>query len=255
MLKVEAIQLRARGTISDTFVSVIACLFLSQRAARSQERMSEPSAQPSAPPASAITAPNAGGPTAEPNPTAPVATTVAATLSATPTLEPVAVARQPQPRAPAPSADDGRERTSAFYSNFRFGLSPGIFLSRNGGSPGLSVGGYMGYGFDTGSLIVVPGASAALMFASSRNIYSLVPEVRLVMPIGFVAPFVDAGAGPLFDRSPEGDKVVLGVRLGGGFSLHPSRSFALGLSASYLLVPARPQVAGLTIAPIIAFSL
>jgi hypothetical protein len=76
-------------------------------------------------------------------------------------------------RAAYAEEGEGRARAAAFYTGPRFGVAPGIFVS--GSRVGFSLGATFGYGVDTGSVIVVPGASAVGIFAGDSRLLALTP--------------------------------------------------------------------------------
>lgn len=157
-------------------------------------------------------------PSPNPEPTTPQEPTHAPELSA-PT----------QYREQASEEPSARDVTAAYYTGFRWGISPGVAFTNGNAAFVLSV--YLGYGFDTGSVILVPGVTLASIFTPNTFLYGT-PELRLVYPIGIFAPFVTGGVGPGFTTSPSQAAAVF--RVGGGFTLHPSAKFAVGVEGGYM---------------------
>ena len=143
-----------------------------------------------------------------------------------------------------------REQSAAYYTGFRWGISPGVAF-RSGGSAAFVLSVYLGYGIDTGSVIFVPGVTIASIFSPNTFIYGS-PELRIVYPIGIFAPFITGGAGPGITTSPASGAFVF--RAGGGFTLHPSAKFAIGVEAGYMAYAGGVTGGGPYISPIISFA-
>jgi hypothetical protein len=171
---------------------------------------------------------------------------------AAPESEPVAVPAPPRPTPEEPERSPGRDRVVAYNSGFRWGLAPGIFIPASGGSVGFSLSAHAGYGFDTGSVIVIPGATALGLFPKDGTVLAFVPGARLVLPIGFFAPFIEAGAGPGHVTKPSGTGAALSA--GTGFMVHPTDSFAIGAAGSYMKITGT-DVSVLSVGPILSLSL
>jgi len=165
---------------------------------------------------------------------------------------PVTVAAAPQPAPPEPEGPSGRDRVSAYNSGFRWGLAPGIFIPAGGGSVGFSLAAHAGYGIDTGSVIVIPGATALGLFPKGTTVLAFVPGARLVFPIGIFAPFVEAGVGPGHVTEPSGTGAALSA--GAGFMVHPTDSFAIGAAGSYMKITGT-DISVLSVGPILSLSL
>jgi hypothetical protein len=161
---------------------------------------------------------------------------------------------QPSPTTPAatpPAAEvpsPGRDRAAAFHAGFRWGLSPGAYVASNG-PVGFYMGARIGYGIDTGRLIVVPQVSLAAVFAKEAAASAIVGP-RLVYPISFFAPFVEVGAGPgvVFGEPSSTTGAALGG--GGGFTLHPTDTFAIGVQTAYMRIT-KTDVSVLSVGPIL----
>ncbi|MFO0664170.1 MAG: hypothetical protein U0174_09465 [Polyangiaceae bacterium] len=144
--------------------------------------------------------------------------------------------RAPELSAPSPYAESesdeppARAISAAYYTGFRWGLSPGVVFTSSG-SAAFALSIYAGYGIDTGSVIFVPGLTLASVFTPNTFLYAT-PELRVVYPIGVFAPFVTGGVGPGFTTSPS--QAALVVRGGGGFTVHPSAKFAIGIEGGYV---------------------
>ncbi len=121
-----------------------------------------------------------------------------------------------------------RELVVRHYTGLRWSIAPGaVFRS---GKAGFSLAGRLEYGVDTGSVIVMPGVSLAGYFLDP-NVYVGMPTVELILPLGPFAPFVEGGAGVGAVTQPS--QTSLAVFGGGGFVLHPTPSFVLGLEVGY----------------------
>jgi hypothetical protein len=145
----------------------------------------------------------------------------------------VTVSPNPLPRPPPepPKEPSGRDNVAAYYTGFHIGIAPGFLFPVNGGSAGFVLSGVLGYGVDTDSVIVVPEVPTSFIF-SDAFVWTLTPGAKLVVPIGWFAPYLGAGAGPGYVG---GDVKKWGAALRGtvGFTLHPTRRFAIGLGGQY----------------------
>lgn len=148
------------------------------------------------------------------------------------------------------SGPSGRDIVVAYNTGFQWNIAPGIFFP-SGGDPAFALSGMVGYGFDTGSVIVVPGVSAAAYFPTGTRILMALADTRVVLPIGHFAPFVRGGIGPghITDPSHTG----LALRGGGGFMVHFSMNFGLGVEALYQTITGT-GFQGLMIGPVIALA-
>jgi len=142
----------------------------------------------------------------------------------------------------------GRELVARRYTGLRWSIAPGaVFRS---GKAGFSLAGRLEYGVDTGSVIVMPGLSLAGYFLDP-NVYVGMPTVELVLPLGPFAPFVEGGAGVGAVTQPS--QTSLAVLGGGGFVLHPTPSFMLGLEVGYETIVGT-DFRVIILGPIFAFS-
>jgi hypothetical protein len=158
-------------------------------------------------------------------------------------------ANEPEAAAspPGEAAIAARELVAAYYKRLHWSISPGAVFGRD--KVGFSLAGRIQYGVDTGSIIVMPGLDLAGYFVDS-NVYVGMPMVELVLPLGPFAPFVEGGAGiGVVSQPSQASLAVLG---GGGFVLHPSPSFVLGIEGGYeTIVGTNFQV--IIVGPIFAF--
>lgn len=143
-----------------------------------------------------------------------------------PTVPPVDTAEEEAP--PAPRMSEGRLLVSLYNSGFQWGLAPGVVFSA--GKAGFFLGLRLGYGIDTGPVIVVPGVRLAGFFLDP-NVYLGMPVLKLIVPIDRFAPFVEGGTGVGHVSEPAGTGVAL--LGGGGFMVHVSPAFAIGAEANY----------------------
>jgi hypothetical protein len=122
-----------------------------------------------------------------------------------------------------------RDLTARRYTGLGWTISPGVVFEKNG-TAGFSFGAQVEYGIDTGSVIAMPGVSVAGYFAQP-NVYVEMPTMKLVLPIGALALFVEGGAGVGEITNPgQAAPALLGA---GGFTFHPGPSILLGLEAGY----------------------
>lgn len=191
----------------------------------------------------------------EPVPAAPPAPTSSPAPIAPPDEPAPAPIVAPPPPAEAedevPQMSEGRAIVVAWNTGFQWGLAPGVVFAS--GRAGFSLGVRLGYGIDTGTVIVVPGVRLSATFLDP-NIYQGMPVGKLVLPIDRFAPFVEGGAGLghiAGSDSPSATGAALYV--GGGFMIHFTRSFALGAEASYQTITGT-GFKGFGVGPIIAFA-
>lgn len=182
-------------------------------------------------------------PTSSPAPIAPPDEPAPAPIVAPP---PPAEAEDEVPRM-----SEGRAIVVAWNTGFQWGIAPGVVFAS--GRAGFSLGVRLGYGIDTGTVIVVPGVRLSATFLDP-NIYQGMPVGKLVLPIDRFAPFVEGGAG-LGHIAGSGSPSATGAALyvGGGFMIHFTRSFALGAEASYQTITGT-GFKGFGVGPIIAFA-
>jgi hypothetical protein len=144
------------------------------------------------------------------------------------------------PAAAAPAeaapASEGRQLVAAYNTDFQWGLSPGVAFSK--GQTSFLVGARVGYGFDTGTVLLVPGVRLAATFADP-GVYLGAPALKLVFPIDSFAPFVEGGAGVGYVGSKGSTSAQAGLALlaGAGFMQHFNWKFGLGVEASYQVIP------------------
>jgi hypothetical protein len=198
-------------------------------------------------------------PTAPPDPAPPPA--------APPPVEPVAPPPEPAPPphleatpAEPPTEEpsekpmsEGRAIASAWNTGFQWGIAPGVVFVD--GKSGFFMGLRLGYGFDTGSVILVPGARLAGYF-TNPNVYVGMPVMKLVYPIDRFAPFIEGGAG--VGHVAAGGATApshTGAALlgGGGFMIHFSLKFGLGVEANYQVVTGT-GFKGFGVGPILALA-
>ena len=158
------------------------------------------------------------------------------------------------PREAAPPEEErmseGRQFVSAYHSGFEWGISPGVVF--NDGKAGFFLGLRLGYGFDLGPIIAVPGVRLAGYF-TDPNVYVGMPTFKVVFPIDRFAPFLEGGAG--VGHVTENGRIASanGAALmgGGGLMIHFAR-FAFGAEASYQVITGT-DFKGFGIGPILAF--
>lgn len=150
--------------------------------------------------------------------------------------------------APKPMSE-GRAIVVAWNTGFQWGLAPGVIFS--GGQASFALGLRFGYGFDTDSVILVPGVRLAGYF-TDPGVYLGMPVMKLVYPIDRFAPFVEGGGGiGYISSSPSQTGAAL--MGGGGFMIHFTMKFALGVEANYTAITGT-GFHGFGVGPIIAFA-
>jgi hypothetical protein len=134
-------------------------------------------------------------------------------------------------QAPAEAGPSGRDLVVYYNTGARFTVAPGVFIPLEGERVGFSLAGDFRYGFDTGPLIVAPGARVAGFFLSDARIVMGLATARVTVPLGPVGPFVLGGVGPGFVSANE--RVDLGYLAGGGFMVHFGVHVAVGAEVAY----------------------
>ncbi len=188
--------------------------------------------------------------------------------AAEPLEEPAPPPPEPPPRVEPPHTNDpvaepeeqmseGRRIVVAYNTGFQWGLAPGVVFS--GGNASFYLGVRFGYGFDTGKLIIVPGVKLSAYF-TDPNVYLGMPVMKLVYPIDRFAPFVEGGAGlgyvagfDVDSRTSVAAQTGVALLVGGGFMLHFSWKFGLGVEANYQVVTGT-DFRGFGIGPILAIA-
>jgi hypothetical protein len=152
---------------------------------------------------------------------------------------------------------EGRRIVVAYNTGFQWGLAPGVVFT--GGNASFFLGVRFGYGFDTGKVIVVPGVKLSAYF-TDPNAYIGMPVMKLVYPIDRFAPFIEGGAGVGYiagfnvdSRTSVAPQTGLALLVGGGFMLHFSWKFGLGIEANYQTVTGT-DFHGFGIGPILALA-
>ena len=137
----------------------------------------------------------------------------------------------PPPEPAPPPEPPGLVRQNSV--GLRLSIAPGVFIPSTG-SAGFSLGVTAGYGLDLGPVIVTPGAMLQGSWSSDWTVYSVLGGAKVTLPLGNFGPFVEAALGYGHVGGPLGySSGGLEVRVGGGFILFFSRSFALGLQVDY----------------------
>jgi len=217
-------------------------------AARAQSEPAPPTepAPPPLPPASEPVNEPPAPPAAEPPPAAPPE------AEAEPPAHPNELVGEP-----VEQMSEGRRIVVAYNTGFQWGLSPGVVFS--GGNASFYLGVRFGYGFDTGKLIIVPGVKLSAYF-TDPNVYLGMPVMKLVYPIDRFAPFIEGGAGlgyvagfDVDSRTSVDAKTGVALLFGGGFMLHFSWKFGLGVEANYQVVTGT-DFRGFGIGPILAIA-
>ena len=151
---------------------------------------------------------------------------------------------------------EGRRIVVAYNTGFQWGLVPGVVFSNNKTS--FYLGLRLGYGFDTGKVIVVQVVRLSGYF-SDPNVYVGMPVAKLVYPIDRFAPFVEGGAGIGYiagynvNKTSVDPETGLALFAGAGFMVHFSWKFGLGVEGTYQTITGT-GFSGFGIGPIIALA-
>lgn len=87
------------------------------------------------------------------------------------------------------------------------------------------------YGIPTGPVVVAPGARVGGYYLQERFIGTLMPTLRVTLPLGPLAPFVQGGAGAGYISNPsEAGLAYLG---GGGLMIHFGGVLSIGAEVNY----------------------
>ena len=174
-----------------------------------------------------------------------------------PLVEPPLVESAPPPvgtlegQEPRPVMSEGRTLVSLYNAGFQWGVSPGVVF--HDGDAGFYLGLRLGYGFDLDTIIVVPGVRLAGYFLDP-NVYVGMPVLKVVLPFGRFAPFVEGGVGyghvSADDTNQVGSQNGLALLGGGGFMIHFPR-IAFGAEAQYQVVTGT-GFKGVGVGPILA---
>lgn len=153
--------------------------------------------------------------------------------------------------APEPMSE-GRAIVVAWNTGFQWGIAPGVIFQP--GRTSFALGVRLGYGFDTGSVILVPGARLAGYF-TDPSVYVGMPVMKLVLPIDRFAPFVEGGAGVGHVTADQSIPSKSGAALfgGGGFMVHFTASVGLGVEANYQVITGT-GFKGFGVGPILALA-
>ena len=186
----------------------------------------------------------------EPLPPAPPATPPAPPIYHGPVM-PAEPQAPPLEERPEPMSE-GRRIVVAWTTGFQWGIAPGVFIQH--GDASFALGLRFGYGFDTGSVILVPGVRLAGYFATP-NVYLGMPVMKLVVPIDRFAPFVEAGVGGGYvaDTDEVPGKGGVSLMAGGGFMLYFTRRFGLGVEVNYETITGT-DFHGIGVGPILALA-
>ena len=161
---------------------------------------------------------------------------------------PVATLEGTEPR---PVMSEGRTLVSLYNTGFQWGVSPGVVF--HDGDAGFYLGLRLGYGVDLDTIIVVPGVRLAGYFLDP-NVYVGMPMLKLVLPVGRFAPFVEGGVGYGHVAADDTNQVSaqngLALLGGGGFMIHFPR-VAFGAEAQYQVVTGT-DFKGVGVGPILA---
>jgi hypothetical protein len=154
---------------------------------------------------------------------------------------------EPQQAAP-PKVDPRRALIASYYAGFHWGIDPAVVFGNGKAAFGVAL--RLDYDIDTGSVIIAPGVSLAAYFFDP-NVYLGMPTAKLALPIGWFVPFVEGGAGVGHVTQPSATGLAL---LGaGGFMIHASPNFALGIEAGYETILGT-DFGVILLGPVLAFS-
>jgi hypothetical protein len=122
-----------------------------------------------------------------------------------------------------------RDIVVAYNTGVRWMLAPGIGFAGNG-DVAFTLGGSVGYGIETGPVILVPGAMANAYFFDT-TVLTVLGAARVVVPIGGFAPYIEGGVGPGFTFSPSDQG--LAWHAGTGASYYFNEKLAMGAFVGY----------------------
>lgn len=143
---------------------------------------------------------------------------------------------------------EGRMLVHVREEGFQWGLSPGVVFVN--GEAGFALGARFGYGFDLGSVILVPGIRLSAYF-TDPSVYIGMPDFKVAFPIDRFEPFVEGGVGVGHVTDPS--KTGAALFGGGGFMIH-FRPIAFGAAVSYQTITGT-KFHGIGIGPILAIGL
>lgn len=126
------------------------------------------------------------------------------------------------------SAETAAKRANV---GLRTQLGPVLLIPTDGGPMGGGLDFGLRYGIEAGPLVIGPGARAAGYFISRRFIGDAMPTVRLTLPAGPFAPFVEGGVG-IGGLSNPGESGAA-IMAGGGLMIHFGNIIAVGARATY----------------------
>lgn len=131
-------------------------------------------------------------------------------------------------RTPVAVEPEGRMLVARGNTGFQASVAPGVVIVN--GDAGFSLGVRVGYGFDTGSLILVPSGRFAGYFFD-RTALAVMPSLKVILPIDRWAPFIEGGVGygHVSDPSSNGAAYLAG----GGLMVYIDPRFAVGAEAYY----------------------
>lgn len=129
-------------------------------------------------------------------------------------------------------AQDEIPDTPAWRSNVGFVSGIGIaVLVPDEGSVGFGLEPTGRYGIPAGPVIIAPGARLGGYYLSERFIGTLMPTLRVTLPLGPLAPFGQGGLGGGMITNPgEGGLAWLA---GGGLMIHFGGFLSLGAEVNY----------------------
>ncbi|MEO8180389.1 MAG: hypothetical protein ABI895_16245 [Deltaproteobacteria bacterium] len=157
------------------------------------------------------------------------------------------------PSALAQDDSDELNDSPAWRANvgLHLGTSIIVLVPDRGDSLGVGLQVEGRYGIGLGPIVVAPGAELSGYLLASRVVGTLLPTVRLTVPIGPLAPFVRAGVGigGLTDPSEGG----LAWLAGAGLMLHVSDAFSFGAELGYQAIEGT-DFKGLSIAPTLSWN-
>lgn len=167
-----------------------------------------------------------------------------------------ASAPAPNPASRSPEADTPpklsalEERTYGPHAGFRVAATPGVAFDFDNSSMGFNLGLEGTLGFELGPIVVAGGIAAQMLVPKGTSILMGFPEVRIIVPIGDLAPFIVAGAGIGADGTT--GKADLAVRAGAGVQYVFTDEISVVLGGAYHMIGDR-SIASIELGPRVSF--
>jgi len=147
--------------------------------------------------------------------------------------------------------------TAAWRSNrgLQSTFGPSLLIPTDGDDSyggGLELG--LRYGMKVGPTILAPGGRVAGYYQPKRLVGDVMPTIRWTIPLGPLAPFLEAGVGAGAATNPGRGGVA--ILAGGGLMIHFGNVLGLGARAAYETIPGtagegKPRFSVLSVGPML----